>query len=495
MSNSRALQEKVIKGSIVVLVFTSVGSIFAYLIRVLFSRTLTVENYGLFYATLSLFALTAIYIDLGFGYAIEYLLPKYIKSKDYAKAWNTFVHGLSVPFVMSIVVSILLIILAPFLANNYFKVAGSENLIYIFSIYLIASTIQNGLSRVYIGLQKEKYYSSISILNWLLILSFSVLFFLFNSPYILFYVIAWTSAYVVTTIIFIFLLYKNHSFLTGNKIIWENKILKTLWSYALPSFLGSMIYSLVILTDTFFLTLFRGVREAGIYNVIYPVASISIMLLNPLNNLILPLVSHLMEGEKDKLIYLVNKILEIIPFVGLYFALFIIMFPSSTVSIIFGIKWTGLVEAPLMIIALGTVCLLLSIFLGTILIGTGKIRERLRLLTFIGGFYIIFNALLIWQLGIYGVVITNTSLGLLLCILFLRTIREVVIFKVPYRFYVKLLVFSSFLYLLIRAIRINPHSWIEFVLFGILYTIIFILFGFVLKIYDKKLLTLIIPKK
>ncbi len=203
MSNSQTLREKVIKGSIIVLILTFLGSVFAYLIRVLYSHTLTVENYGLFYATLSLFAMTSIYIDLGFGYAIEYLLPKYIKSKDYSKAWNVFVHGLTVSLIMSVVVSIALIILAPFLANNYFKVAGSENLIYIFCIYLISATVLNGLSRVYIGLQKEKYYSSINVLNWFLILTFSILFFLFNIPNILFFSIAWTAAYIFTTIIFI----------------------------------------------------------------------------------------------------------------------------------------------------------------------------------------------------------------------------------------------------------------------------------------------------
>lgn len=495
MDNHRSLKKQVIKGSIIVLLMSFLGSVFAYLIRVLFSRTLTVEDYGLFYATLGLFAMASIYIDLGFGYAVVYLLPKYIKSKNYSKAWNVFVHGLTVSLVMSTVVSVILVILAPFLAKNYLKVEGSQNLIYIFCIYLVSGTFLNGLTQIYTGLQKVKYYSSINVLKWALILGFSTLFFFFNVPNVLFYAIAWALAHLLTATIFIFLLYKKHNFLTENKIVWESKVLKTLWSFALPSFLESMIYSSVILTDTFFLTLFKGVREVGIYNIIYPIASISIMLLNPINNLIMPLVSHLMEGERNKLTYFINKILEVVPFAGLYFALFIIMFPSSIVALIFGTKWSGLVETPLMIISLGTVGLLLSIILGTILIGTGKIRERLKLVAYTGVFYIIFNGLFIWLFGIYGVVATNTLLGLLLSIMFLMTIKGVISFKVPYQFYLKLGAFSFVLYTFVRILKISPHSLFEFTLFGFLYTVIFVLFGFTLRIYDKKLLSLIIPGK
>lgn len=495
MDNPGSLKERVIKGSIMIFIMASFGSIFAYLIRVLFSHTLTIENYGLFYAALSLFAMVSIYIDLGFGYATIYLLPKYIKSNDYSKAWNIFVHGFTVSLVMSVVVSIALVILAPFLADNYFKVKGSENLIYIFCTYLVSLSVLNGLSQVFTGLQKEKYYSSINLIKWFLILAFSGFFFFFNLPNVLFYAGAWATAHLVTAIIFILLLYKNHSFLTKNKIVWEKKVLKTLWLYALPSFLESIIFSSIILTDTFFLTLFKGVKEAGVYNIIYPVASVSIMLFNPLNNLILPLVSHLMEGEKDKLTYFLNKVLEVIPFAGLYFALFIVMFPSSIIALIFGTKWYGLAELPLMIIALGGVGLLLSIILGTVLIGTGKIRERLKLLTFVGLFYVISNAFFIWKFGIYGVVITNTLLGLVLSILFLRAIKKVISFQVPYLFYLKLSAFSIILYIVVRYVRINPHTFSELILSGVIYTLIFALLGLMLKIYDKKLLSLILPTR
>lgn len=494
MNSPQPLKEKIIKGSVFVLVMTFIGSFCAYLIRVLFSRTLTVENYGLFYAALSLFGIAITYMDLGFGYSIVYLLPKYIKSKNYSKAWNVFVHGLAASLVMSVIISFVLIILAPFLAKNYFKIAGSENLIYILCLYLISTTILNGLLQIYTGLQKEKYYSSINVLKWLLIFVFSFLIFLFDLPNVLFYALAWSLAHLVIVGIFVYLLYRRHQFLTNNKIIWQSQTLKTMWGFALPALLESMIYSLTIATDTSFLTFFRGVKEAGIYNIIYPIASISIMLLNPINNLILPLVSHLMEGEKDKLTYLVNKVLEIIPFAGLYFALFIIMFPSSIVALIFGTKWSGLVETPLMIISLGCIGLLLSIVLGTILVGTGKIRERLKIFTFIGIFHVIFNAISVWKFGVMGVVIANSLLGLLLSVMFLMVIKGAISLEVPYRLYLKFGVFSFVLFILVRFAKIDPHTWFDFITLSLLYTLIYASFGYFLKMYDKKVILMFFDK-
>ena len=495
MNNAQSLKEKVVKGSVIVLVMTLLGSFFAYLIRILYSRTLTIEDYGLFYAVLAMFGIATAYIDLGFGYSMVYLLPKYLKVKDYAKAWNIFIHGLVIPAIMSVVVATILAISAPFLAKNYFKIAGSENLIYIFCIYIVTSTVLNTLSQIYTGLQKPKYYSSITVSKWLLIFVFSQLFFLFKFSNVIYYAIAWALAHIATTIIFLYLLYLHHPFLTGNKIILEGKTLKLIWVFAFPALIESVMYSFVILTDTFFLTLFRGVREVGIYNIIYPIASISMMLLNPLNGLILPLVSHLMEGEKDKLTYLVEKVLEITPFIGVYFALFKVMFPSSVVGLIFGSKWLGLVEFPLTIIALGVIGLLMSIILGTILIGTGRIRERLKIFAFVGIFHVIFNAIFIWKMGVLGVAITNSLVGLSLSILFARIIRGIIPFEAPYMFYIKLLIFASLAYLIVKITAINPQNWFEFVAAGMIYTMIFAIFGFILKVYDKRILFMILPKK
>lgn len=495
MSTKQSLQEKIVKGSIVTLILSFLGSVFAYLIRIVYSHNLSIENYGLFYAVLSLPLAFATYLDLGFGYSAVYLLPKYLKVKNFAKAWNVFIYGQVVSLIMSILVSLLLIVTAPFLAAYYFKVAGAENLIYIFCVFLIAFSLINGMIVIYSGMQKEKYYASIALLRWLLTFVISIFFILLGFSNIIFFAIAWSVGHLMTSLIYLFLLFYRHSYLTINKISWEKETFKQMFSLAIPAMMDTFISSVFLLTITFFLTLFKGVAEVGMYNIIFPLASIPIVLLNPLNTLLLPLVSHLCEGEKKKLEYLTEKILQIIPFVGSYFALFIILFPSASVALIFGQKWLGKVELSLSILALGTIFLLMSGILGAIALGIGKVKERLKIAAMIAVISIPLNALLIWYYGILGAVITTVLVAFVVSLFFITLIKRDLIIKIPFLFYTKILIFSIVVFLSIRIIGFSPRNLLELISAGAIYTITFILLGYALKIYDKRLYLLMLPKR
>lgn len=495
MSKSQSLQERVIKGSFITLVLTLLGSVFAYLVRILFSHTLSIEDYGLFYATFGLFSVLGGYGDLGFGYAVVYLLPKYLKIKNYSKAWNVFVHGQAISLSLSVIVSFAFILSAPMLAKYYFKVPGSENLIYIFCAYQVAFTVLSGLIQIFSGMQKEKYYSSITICRWFLTFSFAILFFLFDLPNIIYYAVAWSLGHVVTAIIFLLLFFRKNPHLTSNKIIWDFETLKHMFSYAYPVFLENLLATSMIFTETFFLTLMRGVKEVGVYNVIYPLTAVSIILFAPVNAFILPLVSHLMEGEREKIKYLVNRILEIIPFIGIYFSLFLIMFPSNIIGLVFGQKWLGLVENPITLLAIGSIFFLMSEILGTVAIGTGKIKARMKANAVLSVFSIILDIILIWKFGVMGVVITNSLARSALTIWCLRIIKSSVTFKIPFWFYLKLLTFSIVIFLTVRLIGFSPKNWFELIMGGLIYTIIFMMLGFAFKIYDRKILLMIIPAK
>lgn len=488
------LQEKVIKGSIVVLILAFLGSVCAYLIRILLSRTLSVEDYGLFYAVFGLVSIITAYTDLGFGYSVVYLFPKQIKFKNYAKAWNIFIYGQSITLTMSVIASIFFITLAPFLARNYFKIPESQTLIYIFCIYLISFTIINGLIQIFTGLQKAKYYSSIAVSRWFLTLVISFLFLTFGFSNIVYYAIALCAGHILTALIYFFLLLKRYTFLIKHKIAWDRSVLRQMFSFAFPSLLETVIVSFAVLADTFFLTLFKGVREVGVYNIIYPLASTPLVLLNPINGLLLPLVSHLMEGEKEILKYLMEKILQIVPFIWLYFALFTIMFPSSIAGLIFGQKWVGLVEIPVTILSVGVLPMLMNGILGAITLGAGRVKAKLKMATFTAIISVILSGFLTYYWGVLGAVISASIIAFILSFLFSRIISPVITFKIPYLFYVKLLIFSSIVYLLVKIIGVYPKNWFEFITSGLIYSLIYIVFGYTLKIYDRRLIFMILPK-
>lgn len=494
MPHAPTLQEKVIKGGVVVLALAFLGSTCAYLIRILFSRTLSVEDYGLFYAVFGLFSIITAYIDLGFGYSVVYLFPKQIKFKNNAKAWNIFVWGQAISLTMSVIASIFFIISAPFLAQNYFKKPGSEILIYIFCIYLISFTIINGLIQIFTGFQKEKYYASIALSRWFLTLVFSFLFLALGFSNIVYYAIALCLGHILTAIIYFFLFMKKYTFLIKHKIVWDKSVLRHMFSFALPSLLETIIVSLAVLGDTFFLTLFKGVRVVGIYNIIYPLASIPLVLINPINGLLLPLVSHLMEGEEEILRSLLEKILQIVPFIWLYFALFTVLFPSSIAGLIFGQKWVGLVEIPVIILSVGVLAMLMNGILGAVTLGIGKVKAKLKMATFTAIISLILSGYSTYQWGVLGAVIIASAMAFVVSFLFSRIIGSVIAFKIPYLFYMRLIFFSLLVYILVKIIGIYPKDWFELIMIGLVYSMMYAIFGYTLKVYDRRLLSTILPK-
>src|SRR3989344_236197 len=493
MSSSQTMQEKVVRSGVVAIILTFLGSVCAYLVRILYSHTLTIEDYGLFYATFALVNAATVYTDLGFGYSVAYFMPKYLKLKSYSKAWNIFIYGQVISLIMAVILSVIFAFFAPFLAKNYLKVTGSENLIYVFCIYLTAFAVINGLILIYSSLQKAKYYSSITLSRWLFTLIFSVFFFLFDLPNVIFYAAAWAFGHILTVGIFLYLLHANHSFLTNNKIVWEMKTFKLLLTMALPA-LAETVISIVIITDTFFLTLFKGVKEVGIYNIIYPLAFIPVILFSPINTLLLPMVSHLMEGEKHSLKYLLQKILEIIPFMGLYFALFLAISPSYIVSVVFGQKWSGLVEIPLTVLSVGTIAILLNGILGAVILGIGKVRERLKVAAAMAVIGVGLNAFLIWYYGVLGATVAISIAALIISAMYIKILKSSLNFSIPVLFYLKLLIFSITIYILVKYLNIQPSNWFEFIGFGFIYTIIFLLFGYLIKLIDKRLVGLLLGK-
>lgn len=483
MYNQDNLTKRVFQGTTIILLFSLLTSPLGYILRIIYSNNLSIEMYGLFYALLAFFGILTTYKDLGFGYSVTYLIPKFIKQKDYQKSWIVYKYNQYIEVGTSFLLSFILIIFAPWLSQNYFKVPGTQNLIYIFCIYFIANSFLEALYKMFTGLQQEKFYSSIQFSRLFLALIFSLLFIFFDHNDVIYFAISWALAHIFCTIIFTYILNKNQLFLK-TKLIWNKKLFSIMFQFAIPTLITTSIYTFINFTDNFFLTLFKSVREVGIYNIIIPLISIPSIFLSPINTFIFPLISHLMEGERDKTNFLLNNSLKIIPFIGLYFSLFIILFPSTTVQLIFGIKWVGLVEIPLKILAFGTIFALLSSFLTTVACGMGKVRERMQASIIIAIVNIILSIILINAYGVLGVAIANTIVYLISIVLFARIVKKELNFNFPFKLYFILTLFSICLYFLVQLIRFTPSGFGQFIVTGIIYSIIVAVFGLILGIFD-----------
>lgn len=494
MENSRPLNIRIIRGSSTILLFTFLTSPIAYLIRVLYSHTLSVEMYGLFYAVVSLFLLLAAYNDLGFGYSVSFLVPKFLKKGDLKSSWNIYKYEQLIEISTSVFLSIILVLSANWLSTVYFKSPLATNLIYILSIYFISNSFIEAINKFFQGLQQELYYSSIQFSKQLFTLVFSVFFWFLDSNPILYFALSWAIAGIAVAIIYNILLRRKNRFVIKG-LSWDKALFTSMYQYAIPTLLITSFSSFIIYSDTIFLTYFKGLREVGIYNIALPLASISAVFLSPLNRFFLPLVSHLMEGDSEKIHYILKMVLKITPFIGLYFSLFLFLFPSAPILILFGSKWVGLVELPLLILVFGYIPLSLGNYLGTVLSGAGKVKELLKASFYLSIAIIFLSLLLIPRYGAAGAALANTITYLLMVLLYGSVLKSLTKFKYPVLFYSQLISFSLALIALVKLTHISPNTFFQYIIFGILYSFLFLLFGYKLGVVNKDTLKLFLHKK
>ncbi|KKQ67211.1 MAG: Polysaccharide biosynthesis protein [Candidatus Daviesbacteria bacterium GW2011_GWA2_38_24] len=495
MDNSPTLTERIVKGSTLVVLLTLLASPFGYLLRMLYSQTLSIESFGLFYAALALFTLVSTYNDLGFGYSVSYFLPKYIKEGDYKTSWLMYKYDQLIEVGTAAALSIILILTAPLLAQYYFKTSDATTLIYIFCIYLITNSFLSALNKAFNGLQQDSYYSSMQFVRTFFTLIFSILLWMFDQANIVYYALAWSAGYFFTSLIYNYLLYKMNPEVSGFILKWDRRIFNLMLSYAIPTLVTTTVSSFVIYIDTITLTIFRGVKEVGIYNIALPIVSISSIFLSPINNLLFPLVSHLMEEDKEKIKKLIEMILKLIPFAGLYFSLFFILFPSTPIALLFGSKWLGLVETPLTILAVAFIAAPLSSYLTTIVSGIGKVKERLRASVIIALSTLVFNLLLVSRFGIVGTAISNVLISLISVYFFGKIVQQVIPFKYPYRHYLEMFIIAIILITTSKLFPIIITSWSWYIFAGLTYSVIMFIFSYSLNILDKDSIKLIIKRK
>jgi putative peptidoglycan lipid II flippase len=480
------LTNKILKSSFIIVLFTLFTSPLGYFVRMIFSRALSIEEYGLIYAVLSFFGMFTIVNDLGFGYAVSYFVPKLYRQKKFDLCWYLYKYDQIIETVTSIVISLALIAGNNWLSINFFKHQGSKDLVFLFSLYLIASGIVSSIQKLLVGLQKDKYYSSIELLRLGFTLIFSFLFFLFDIKDIRYYAFSFVFAYILVAIIFSILIRLKFNFLI-TPLKWRPNLFNKAFKYALPTFLTSSLYIFINHIDVLFLTYFQNVAVVGIYNIIFPIVSVSTLVLQPVGKMILPLVSELSEGKKDKLEILLNQLFKIAPFVGLYFGLFIFFFSKGLISMMFGFKWVKEAMIPLRVMSLAYILTLMNIYLTAVLNGLGEVRSRFKISLVLTFLSVILGAIGAKYWGILGVIFANSLVFLTSITLSYKVIKKSVEFKVPYKLYFKFFFIFVFVIILRTKMTYNPISIIEIFLIGILYTLFMVIVAIKLKVLDFKI--------
>ncbi len=475
--SSKNLRNKITKSSLIILIFTILGIPFSYLSRMLLSRALSQEMFGLFYAVIAFFSLLATYNDLGFGYSVSYLVPKFKSRKDLSKLWNTFLYDLLIETGTSIILGAVVYFSANWIADSYFSSAESVSLLRLGIIYFISHSITSALRSLFVGLEDEKVYSSINIINYLITAIGTGFLYLFTSSSTPTYFLFWSLSHVLTALIVLITFMKKYSYMI-KKTLWNGDLFKKMFAFAGPSLMATTFGTIVRSSDVFFLTIFTGLTAVGGYNVIVPTTTLPQTLLSPIQTSFLPLISALNEKAPEQISQITEKVLKTVPIIATYFCLYIILYPNALIQTLFGSKWVKLTIGPLRILAIATIFNVTSGFLGVISSGLGLIKEKMQLSIVLVTISLLSGTILIRSHGLIGAAWGAIIIHLFGVIINLFLISRKVKYNLPINLYIKLFSFSGAVILLTNFLKFRINGIFEIIISGMIYTIIFSLFIF-----------------
>lgn len=281
-----------------------------YLIKMIVSRELSVEDIWLIYSIIGLIGLLSAYNDFGLTEALQYYLPQYLIDKKYNEAKSILIITRIIQFLWWMVVWWFLYRWAPRLAIHYFQSPIAAEILRYFSFYFLLINFFQVLQSVFISLQEVKlqYVSEIiRIRSVVLAVTYLWWYQLLTIETFALTWLWWVLLCVIVTV-YLFKKYMQH-----RRSIWiytrDRWLLKTQWTYARKIMIGMQVGMIYANIGQQFAIYFLGPYEAGIWtNYMTFFTGVSVIVW-PINAYLFPLFTELYKKQEQAKINLIKKYL------------------------------------------------------------------------------------------------------------------------------------------------------------------------------------------
>lgn len=234
-----------------------------YIIKVVASRELSVADIGIFYSIFGIISVLSTYNDLGLTEAMQYFLPHYFIDKDYVKAKSMLVFAFLSQLVSSALIIIVMLLVAPRLAANYFQSPLALPLLQLFCIYFLVINTFQMIQSIFIATQKVKRSQGIEGVRMWSIVLFVVAGMRMSVFTLTAFTLFWLGGLIVATIVGVIAARKQFGWLRRYKTSLTKALIKKRFGYAIRVILGTNATILLTQIDQQFALYFFGAESAG----------------------------------------------------------------------------------------------------------------------------------------------------------------------------------------------------------------------------------------
>jgi O-antigen/teichoic acid export membrane protein len=391
----------------------------AYLVRLLYIRGLTIEEYGLFYAIISLFSLAALIVTLGLNPALGHLIPKHGTSRT---ANRLITASSSIQFILLLFMSVLIFSFAPLLESIYFKTDGAAIALRILTGYFIAHQVAAAVSGIFLGYRVVFAYAGYELYRQMGVLIASATAALLFGLNLVTVAIAWTVSHAALSIGYVIALKMRTPHVAIEKPLHTNY--RELFSYAIPTLFVGGAAIIMAQIDTVMITALRTIEEVAAYNVAYPTAHLLLILASPIAMAILPEISKLHhDNRREDAQALIQTTFRVIASMIVLGTVILSVLAEPILTVLFGSvgsqAWPALTVLSFGLAASGLATVNLQV-LGAI----GRVGRRAIIMNTVVILNIVLNLILIAWIGYLGAAIATSVSYLSLLFLAARELRR-----------------------------------------------------------------------
>lgn len=434
-----------VKSSLFIFLATVISKLASYGYKILIARSFGAEVYGLFSLALIVISIAASIATLGLGEGLVRYISLYRGKKDLESAKKLIITSRNMFFVLGLIFTIILILIAPILAEKVFHSNDFTTLfiemVFAFPFILLATAYLSTLR----GFERVKTYSALVNIyqNTFRFVVLAVLILAGIGE------LSISISYILT-FMGLFLLARHYSKKDLDKIIIKDKggskkIIHEALNYCWPLLFVGIFYSVFYWTDSLMLGFFTDVKQVGIYSAAITIISLFSIAPDLFMQLFFPLVSFKMsEGKKEIVKGITQQVTKWIYLLNIPIFLILVIFPEKIILLLFKDELFLEATLPLQILSIGALFASIVGISINLLSIIGKTKLILRNFIALTGLNIILNLILIPKYGMFGAAVATLITWIVFCTVILYQVFRSYRFNIFRAYFWKLIIITSF---------------------------------------------------
>jgi len=418
IDSHKTLTEKFLKKWFWLYLFSFIIAPIGYIIRILISSDISVEEVWILYWIIGLVWMISAYNDFWMSESLKYFLPKFIEKKEYNKVKSVLFYAFFIQWTTSLLIASLFYFWAEFLWENYFKSQDAIEALKVFAFFFIWINIFWTLSTFFLAIQNTFLNKFIDFIKMFFVMWTVIFIFMWWNWSLINYSywwLIWLYTWLIVAISAFYIKYYKKYF-KNYRLIIDKKLKKEVASYAWLVIIWTWAWTLLSQIDMQMVIYLLWTKDAGYYANYMSILFIPNLLIWPIFAFLFPVFSQLYVKKEVEKIKLIKQIFtKIFILLAIMFSFFFFALSSNIAYTLFWEKFMPSWE----ILKYSMLFLVFSILIQinfNLLAWIWKIKTRVKILFIAVIFNITMNIILIKTIWVNGAALA-TWLGWVLIFL------------------------------------------------------------------------------